>query len=157
MYEYHLLNKNKKKKILKHWKSNFELFPHLLLKCKIIWIRIRLRNNFWNNRDISNDIKFFETLCSWSLWICIYIYKYLILCNIRHLWIWLILKWDPVVTSRTGSARRILGILKKSVSWGELRTRHRTRRVDFRGSPEARQICALRTPHEMEGRWKKPE
>ena len=35
------------------------------------------------------------------------------------------------VTSRTGSTRRIWGILKKSV---ELRTRHRTRRVDFRGS-----------------------
>ena len=36
------------------------------------------------------------------------------------------------MTSCTGSARRgFLGILKKSV---ELRTRHRTRRVDFRGS-----------------------
>ena len=35
------------------------------------------------------------------------------------------------VTSRTGSERRIWGILKKSV---ESRTGHRTRRVDFRGS-----------------------
>ena len=35
------------------------------------------------------------------------------------------------VTSRTGKVRWILGILKNSV---ELRTRHRTRRVDFRGS-----------------------
>ena len=36
------------------------------------------------------------------------------------------------VTSCTGSTQRILGILKKSVSCVE--TRHRTRRVDFRGS-----------------------
>ena len=37
----------------------------------------------------------------------------------------------------------------------ELRTRHRTRRVDFRLLAEARRICTLRAPHEMGGgRWK---
>ena len=50
------------------------------------------------------------------------------------------------VTSRTGSARRIWGILKKSVTW----VLPREKTVDFHLLAEA----LLRAPHEMEGRWK---
>ena len=46
------------------------------------------------------------------------------------------------MTSRTGSAWRIWGILKKSV---ELRTRHRTRRVDFRGSQRPDEFARYET------------
>ena len=56
------------------------------------------------------------------------------------------------MTSCTGSARRILGDLKKSV---ELRTRHRTRRVDFRGSLRPDEF--VRYGHRTRwggGRWK---
>ena len=56
------------------------------------------------------------------------------------------------MTSCTGSARRILGILKK-VSWVENWTPNEKGRLS--GLAEARRICALRAPHEMAGgRWK---
>ena len=56
------------------------------------------------------------------------------------------------MTSCTGSARRILGILKK-VSWVENWTPNEKGRLS--GFAEARRICALRAPHEMRwGRWK---
>ena len=53
------------------------------------------------------------------------------------------------MTSCTGSARRILGIWRKLV---ELRTGHRTRRVDFRLLAEALRRCRTRWGG---GRWKK--
>ena len=54
------------------------------------------------------------------------------------------------MTSRTGSLRRIWGILKKSVSWVESCLGRR--RLTFACS---RRLCALRAPHEMEGGiWK---
>ena len=53
------------------------------------------------------------------------------------------------VTSRTGSARRILVDLKKSV---ELKTEHRTRRVDFRLLAEALARCRTRY-----GGWRQME
>ena len=52
--------------------------------------------------------------------------------------------------SRTGSARRILGDLKKSVSQVENWTPNEKGRLS--GLAEARLICALRAPHEMEAR-----
>ena len=59
------------------------------------------------------------------------------------------------MTSRTGSVRRILGDLKKSVSWVENWTPDEQGRLS--GLGEVRRICALRVPHEMAGeggRWK---
>ena len=56
--------------------------------------------------------------------------------------------WQVRMTSRTGSARRILGILKK-VIW--VKTGHRTRRVDLRLLAEALGWCRTRW---VGGRWK---
>ena len=56
------------------------------------------------------------------------------------------------VTSRTRSARRIWGILKKSVRRVELRTGHRTRRVDFRLLVEALGRCRTRWGADDEAR-----
>ena len=53
------------------------------------------------------------------------------------------------VTSRVGSARRILGDFEKSVS--RVETRHHTIRVDFRLLAEALGRCRTRSG---EGRWK---
>ena len=53
------------------------------------------------------------------------------------------------MTSRTRSARRILGDLKKSVSGVENWTPKEKGRLS--GLAEARRICALRAPHEMVG------
>ena len=52
------------------------------------------------------------------------------------------------VTSRTGSARRILGQLV------ELRTRHRTRRVNFRGSQRPDKFVRYGRRTRWGGRWK---
>ena len=54
------------------------------------------------------------------------------------------------MTSCTGSTRWILGDLKKLV---ELRTRHRTRRVDFRGSQRPMNLHATGAARDG-GRWK---
>ena len=56
------------------------------------------------------------------------------------------------MTSHTGSARRICGILKKLI---ELRTRHRTRRVDFRVTQRADEFTRYgRRTRWGGGRWK---
>ena len=52
-------------------------------------------------------------------------------------------------TSRTGIARRIWGDFKKSVSGVDNWTPNEKGRLS--GLAEARRICALRAPHEMEG------
>ena len=56
------------------------------------------------------------------------------------------------MTSRTGSVWRILGDLKKSVSWVENCTPNEKGQLS--GLAEARRICVLRASHEMGGRWK---
>ena len=57
------------------------------------------------------------------------------------------------MTSRTGSMRRILGILKKSVRWVENETPNEKDRLS--GLAEARRICVLQAPHKMGGgEWK---
>ena len=54
------------------------------------------------------------------------------------------------VMSRTGSAWRFVGDLKKV---RELEARHQTRRFDFCELTEARRICTLWVPHEIGARW----
>ena len=56
------------------------------------------------------------------------------------------------MTSRTGSAQGILGDLKKTVSWVE--TRHRTRRVDFRGSQRPDEFARFGRRTRWGCRWK---
>ena len=55
------------------------------------------------------------------------------------------------MTSRTGSERRILGILKKGSGVESWIPKEKSR---LSGLAEAKQICALRAPHEIGGRWK---
>ena len=60
--------------------------------------------------------------------------------------------WGMWMTSCTRSERRIWGDLKKSVR--ELRTGHRTRRVDFRGSLRPDEFARYGTARDGGGRWK---